>query len=94
MTADEPDKFKRYAQIEASGTEVFYSMSTPLLLRMLSRARAGRRETDDMRESPSPTAKQFLLRDLVADMASGKSILVLMHSQYRVGPPRSPQMKN
>ncbi len=26
MTADEPDKFKRYAQVEASGTEVFYSM--------------------------------------------------------------------
>ena len=26
MTADEPDKFKRYAQIEASGTEVFYSI--------------------------------------------------------------------
>jgi hypothetical protein len=36
----------------------------------------------------------FSLRDLVADMASGKSILVLMHSQYRVGPPRSPQMEN
>jgi hypothetical protein len=26
MTADEPDKFKKYAQIDASRTEVFYSM--------------------------------------------------------------------
>jgi hypothetical protein len=26
MAADEPDKFKRYAQIDASGTLVFYTM--------------------------------------------------------------------
>jgi hypothetical protein len=26
MTTDKPDRFKRYAQIDVSGTEVFYSM--------------------------------------------------------------------
>jgi hypothetical protein len=58
MAADDPDKFKRYARIDASGTVVFYTMYDAAM--MLSGARAGWRETEDVRESLSPAAKQWI----------------------------------
>jgi predicted Ser/Thr protein kinase len=99
LAVDEPDKFKRYAQIDASGTEVLYTMydaATSFDAYVVPAQGGAKRKICDKcgpTESLSPDGKQFLATrggsprsgvNLV-DVSSGKSTLVLEFSRGAAG---------
>ena len=100
LDADDPNKFKQWPLIDASGKEVVYSMPDPTgrndVYVVPAQGGAKRKICNACgpTESLSPDGKQFLavrwgnVGVNVVDVASGKSTLVLEHSQYRVGGPR------
>jgi serine/threonine protein kinase/WD40 repeat protein len=96
IAADERDKFKRFALIDASGTEVVYTTYDARLsydAYVVPAQGGARRKICDKcgpTESLSPDGKQFLAEGSapsmvnLVDVASGKSTLVLQHSQFPV----------
>ena len=102
IAADEPDKWKAFAQINASGTEVVYTMSNPrgsLDVYVVPAQGGPKRKLCDKcgpTESLSPDGKEFLATRPgspkavihMVDVASGKSTLILEHSHYTLGFPR------
>ena len=102
IVADEPDKTKEFAQINASGTEVFFTMSNNASSYddyvVPTQGGAKRKICDQCGpiESLSPDGGQFLstrqdsprLGVNLVDIASGKSTLILEHSRYYTGTPR------
>ncbi len=102
IAADEPDKSKTSALINASGTEVVYTMSDARssydVYVVPAQGGQKRKICDNCgpTDSLSPDGKHFLATRRsgrrtgvhLVDMASGKSALVLEHSQYFVFAPR------
>ncbi len=99
IAADEPDKSKTFPQISASGTEVLYTMSDARssydVYAVPAQGGPKRKicEKCGPTESLSPDGRQFLATRrgsprvgiYVVDVASGKSTVVLEHSNYSVG---------
>ncbi len=102
LDGDDPNKFKQWAQIDASGTEVVYTMLDPTgqydAYVIPAQGGAKRKICSGCGpiESLSPDGKQFLTSRRrsatygvnVVDIASGESTLVLDHSQYRAAQAR------
>jgi serine/threonine protein kinase len=102
IAADEPDKYKQFAQINASGTEVFFTMSNAAIsfdVYVVPAQGGAKRKICAQcggTESLSPDGRQFLVSLLdspragvnLVDIASGKSTLILEHSRYLTGTPR------
>ena len=101
IAADEPDKYKQYAQVDASGTEVVYNRYDATLsfdaYVVPAQGGAKRKICDHCgrTESLSPDGKRVLTTEgpssskiNLVDVASGKSTLILQHSQYPLSLPR------
>jgi Tol biopolymer transport system component len=99
IATDEPDKEKQFTQINASGTEVFFTMSNSTgsidADVVPTQGGAKRKICSDCgpTNSLSPDGTEFLEsrgdRSInLVDVASGKRTLILQHSQYPLTRPR------
>jgi Tol biopolymer transport system component len=98
IAADEPDKFKQFAQIDANGTEVVYTRYDATMsydayvVPVTGGARRKICSGCGPTNSLSPDGKQFLAAGAeskvnLVDVASGNSTLVLQQSRYPLSRP-------